>query len=147
MVTFPEQFCPQAVGRRRRFVYIIPHGGNFDNTLRHRFCFCNCWAHLYLTLLEHHTTTHHTYILKNSQLVFLPFEVSLYHRTKRQVNGKNYCSKYTTHEQSHSIQRVAVLVDESHHFLPIKSNNFFFFADFREAVYKCLQRRAYFSGT
>lgn len=70
--------------------------------------FYNNELHLYLTLLEHHTTTHYTYILKNSQLVFLPFEVSLYHRTKRQVNGKNYCSKYTTHEQSHSIQRVAV---------------------------------------
>ena len=131
------------LGKHTRLCFAIdclPRISHFANC-------CNRRKHLHLTLLEHKPTTHHTYILKNSQLVFLPFEVSLYHRTKRQVNGKNYCSKYTTHEQSHSIQRVAVFVIESHHVLPIKCNNFFFFADFREAVYKCLQRRAYFSGT
>ncbi len=40
----------------------------------------------------------------------MPFVVSLYHRIKRQVNGKNYCRSHKKKEQSCSIKSVAVLL-------------------------------------
>ena len=40
----------------------------------------------------------------------MPFVVSLYHRIKRQVNGKNYCISHKTEKQSYSTKSVAVLL-------------------------------------
>ncbi len=71
---------------------------------------CNSRTHLNLTLLEHQTLLQLENRIENSHLFFMPFGVSLYHKIKRQVNGKIYCLNLRMKEQSDSTKSWAVFL-------------------------------------
>ena len=96
---------------------------------------CNNRTHHCLTLPEHSKRKQTGKTSEKQELIFWPFEVSLYHRMKRQVNGKNYCLKYGTEKRSYSIMSTAFFISKNRYSVNAVECNIFFYSLTSERLY------------